>query len=383
MILRRKSEGFLILEDGTSFPAEEFWGHDPKIGEAVFNTSHSGYQEILTDPSYREQIMVFTAPHIGNVGVNDEDMESGKVQVTGAIVRSLSPRPSSWRSQKSLPEWMDQADRPMLTGVDTRSVTFHLREAGAMRAGMFPSDVDQKDALDQVLASPSMEGADLATTAGCSQPYDFTEKDVLNRFRPTDKISSDLRVAVLDLGVKRAILEELARRGCQVRVLPALTPFEQIRDGGFHGVLISNGPGDPAAAKEPVKTVTAILEWAKSSSTPIFGICMGHQLLSLAAGMETFKLRFGHRGSNHPVRRESDKQVEITSQNHGFAVKPEGLADDFEISHINLNDKTVEGLVHKENPIFSIQYHPEASPGPLDGLNYFDRFLQNMQQFKG
>jgi carbamoyl-phosphate synthase small subunit len=379
-----------MLEDGSRFDGDAFHAHGraggaapgvgEALGEAVFNTSHSGYQEILTDPSYLGQIMVFTAPHIGNVGTNDDDLESERVQAAGAVVRALSPRPSSWRSRTALAERMERDGVPLLSGVDTRAVTLHLRGRGAMRAGLFSASIDERDALYRVRMSRSMAGADLATAAGSGPRRELGPDDAApgGRFRPPGVRGDGLRVAVLDYGVKRSILDELLRRGCRVSVLPAATPAAEVTAGGFDGVVLSNGPGDPAATEVPLATVRALLPWSIAGARPLFGICLGHQLLALAAGMETFKLPFGHRGANHPVRREADRVVEITSQNHGFAVKPERLAPGFVLTHVNLNDGTVEGLAHRDAPVFSIQYHPEASPGPLDGLGYFDRFVQLM-----
>jgi carbamoyl-phosphate synthase small subunit len=366
-----------LFEDGVRFDGDYFYGDTAALGEAVFNTSHSGYQEILTDPSYCRQIMVFTAPHIGNVGVNSEDMESARIQVPAAVLRILPASPSNWRATESLPEWLKEAKIPLLAGVNTRAVTMHLRMAGAKRAGVFPADEPEDAALAQVLASPAMVGADLASEVTCSHPYRFDADTMDPMWHPALAGGAGLKVAVLDFGVKLNILRELTRRGCEVTVLPAKTAAYDIITGKFDGVLVSNGPGDPQAVAYGVKTVGAII-----GKLPLFGICLGHQLLSLAAGFKTFKLPFGHRGANHPVRREADQVVEITSQNHGFAVQADEAVSDWEITHINLNDHTVEGLAHKSLPAFSIQYHPEASPGPHDGLGYFDRFIKEMQHAK-
>lgn len=369
-----KRGGYLLLEDGALFKGDWFLGDRPAFGEAVFNTSHSGYQEILTDPSYRRQIMVFTAPHIGNVGVNEEDQESNLVQTAGALFRHLTTEPSSWRSRESLPGWLSRAGIPFLAGADTRQATLHLRTAGAMRAGLFPAEERPAAALEQVRACPGMAGADLASQVTCQEAYAFTSAGLSERWHPSLASGRGLRVAVLDFGVKRGILRELARRGCEVDVLPAATPAAEILAGGYRGVLLSNGPGDPEAVGCGVECAAALL-----GALPIFGICLGHQLLALAAGMRTFKLPFGHRGANHPVRREADGAVEITCQNHGFAVAGERLPPGWRISHVNLNDGTVEGLAHEELPVFSIQYHPEASPGPREGQCYFETFIRAMR----
>jgi carbamoyl-phosphate synthase small subunit len=372
--------GYLLLEDGTRFEGEALSGPTPALGEAVFNTSHSGYQEILTDPSYHRQLMVFTVPHVGNVGINDEDDESGGVQAAGAVIRSLPPRPSNWRASGELAPWLAQAGRPLLVGADTRAITLHLRSRGAMRAGVFAAEVPQDRALSQVQASPAMSGADLPREVTCAEPWRFDPAGLSPEWHPPLAQGGGPRVVVLDFGVKRNILRELARRGCEVTVLPASTTAEQVLALSPHGVLASNGPGDPAAVGYGVQTLQGLL----SAGLPLYGICLGHQLLCQAAGAQTFKLPFGHRGANHPVRREADGVVEITSQNHGFAVRPEGLGADWRVTHINLNDHTVEGIEHRSLPLFSLQYHPEASPGPHDALaREFDRFVSEMSRAQG
>ncbi len=373
----RLKGGYLLFEDGERFSGETFYGSAPVFGEAVFNTSHSGYQEILTDPSYCRQIMVFTTPHIGNVGVNNEDVESAKVQAAGAVVRNLSPKPRNWRAEMDLLSWLDNAGIPLLVGANTRAITLHIRKQGAMRAGLFPANISVVKAIEQVKSSPDMIGADLASEVTCKVSYIFSSLSLDSRWVPRQEDGNGLRVAVLDFGVKRNILRELVRRGCEVTALPADTPAEDLIEARFNGVLISNGPGDPAAVTYGIKTVRSLI-----GKLPMFGICLGHQLLALAAGLKTFKLPFGHRGANHPVRRIADGAVEITSQNHGFAVKSKDIKGKWRITHTNLNDSTVEGLEHVEYPIFSVQYHPEASPGPHDSLNYFDRFVQEMMDAK-
>ncbi|RJP76391.1 MAG: carbamoyl-phosphate synthase small subunit [Candidatus Zixiibacteriota bacterium] len=366
--------GYLLLEDGAVFPGEALYGPVSALGEAVFNTSHSGYQEILTDPSYLHQVMVFTAVHIGNVGVNAADMESPGVQAAGAVVRNLSPRPRNWRAEGDLVSFLEASGVPLLAGVDTRAVTLHLRQRGAMRCGIFAGDTPRDEALARVLASPDMAGADLASQAACDSAYTYDPSALDPLWHPLDDSGQGLRVAVLDCGVKRNILRQLASRGCEITVLPAATQAGTILAGGYHGVLASNGPGDPAAVPYAVETIQGLI-----GKLPFFGICLGHQLLALAAGLETYKLPFGHRGANHPVRREADGVVEITSQNHGFAVRPDGLGGEWRITHVNLNDGTVEGLEHAALPAFSVQYHPEASPGPHEAFTYFDRFIREMR----
>jgi len=376
--LKNSREGYLLLEDGKKFRGYSFLGSQPCLGEAVFNTSHTGYQEILTDPSYSRQIIVFTAPHIGNVGVNSEDNESDRIHATGAVVRSIAPAPRSWRSEGDLPSWLAESNVPLLSGVDTRSITLHLRERGAMRAGIFPVEKPVSDAMELVKSSASMTGSDLATEVSCNKPYSFPASDVNSKWNPVLKSGEGLRTAVIDFGVKRNILRELACRGCEVTVLPAEITAEEIKGSDYDGVLISNGPGDPAAVLKGIETISELLR----GNIPLFGICLGHQLLALAAGLKTFKLRFGHRGANHPVKMLGDGIIEISSQNHGFAVDPDGLRDEWQITHLNLNDGTVEGLEHSQKPFFSIQYHPEASPGPHEGRTYFDRFIREMRHAK-
>ncbi len=375
--MNNQSSGYLLLEDGTRFNGHRFIGKSYSLGEAVFNTSHSGYQEILSDPSYSKQLMVFTTPHIGNVGVNEDDIESDKVHVAGLAVKSLSLIPRNYRSEQDLQSWLSNHNTPILIGANTRAITLHLRDRGAMRAGIFPDSTSERDAIELVHRSPEMNNLDLAKVVGCQDSYEVSDSICSNRWHLPDPNGSGLHIAVLDFGVKRNILRELKIRSCDVTVLPGNTTSTELLKGKFDGVLLSNGPGDPSAVTYGVNTIQALI-----GNIPMFGICLGHQLLALAAGIETYKLPFGHRGSNHPVLRESDKAVEITSQNHGFAVLSNNIPEEWRITHINLNDNSVEGLEHKHLPIFSIQYHPEASPGPHDGLDYFDRFIAEMRRAK-
>jgi len=372
---KQTDSSFLQLEDGTIFHGTTPFGGTKCLGEVVFNTSHTGYQEILTDPSYFRQIVVFTAPHIGNVGINGEDYESDKVQVAGVVVRSLVNKPRNWRAEGDLGSWLKKAGVPLITGVDTRAVTLHIREHGAMRAGIFSGQTAESEALKLVKELPKMAGSDLATEVSCSARFAFSTDELSERWHPALENGKGLHVAVLDFGVKQSILRELVRRGCEVTVLPATTEAKKIIAGGYDGVLVSNGPGDPAAVKMGIETLKSLLV----SKMPMFGICLGHQLIALAAGLKTFKLPFGHRGANHPVQRLKDKTVEISSQNHGFAVQSEGIGKDWCVTHLNLNDGTVEGLEHQTQSIFTIQYHPEANPGPHDGQFYFDRFISEMR----
>jgi carbamoyl-phosphate synthase small subunit len=370
--------GYLILEDGATFAAESLLGDRPALGEAVFNTSHTGYQEIITDPSYFRQLIVFTAPHIGNVGVNAQDVESEHTRAAGVIIKSLSPQSRSWRAEQDFTDWLTGEGIPALVGANTRAITLHLRDRGAMRAGIFDGSIDRAEALEQVKASESMLGADLARQVTRDSRATYEPGSTDRAWHPIGGKGRGLHVAILDFGVKMNIVRELTSRGCTVTVLPAGTAADDILADPFDGLLVSNGPGDPASVSYGIETVRRLLD----TPMPMFGICLGHQLLALAAGGRTFKLPFGHRGANHPVRRESDGAIEISSQNHGFAVHPEGLGADWRITHVNLNDRTVEGLRHASRPVFSIQYHPEASPGPHEGHTYFDLFIEEMLRAK-
>ncbi len=377
MTSRSQRSGYALFEDGSRFDGDQFIGPSGVCGEAVFNTSHSGYQEVLSDPSYHRQVVVFTAPHIGNVGVNTEDMESSQIQAAGAIVRDLASKPRNWRAERSLQDWTEENGVPLLVGADTRAITVHIRTHGAMRVGLFEASVDVHEAMDVVRESPSMLGANLVSEVSCQKLFPFAPEGLNEEWYPPVKTGEGLTVGVIDYGVKTNILRELYRRGCRVEVLPGSSSADEILDRGYDGVLLSNGPGDPDSLDFAVETARALL-----TNLPIFGICLGHQILARAAGLRTFKLPFGHRGANHPVRRESDKTVEITSQNHGFAVDADGVTEPWRITHINLNDGTVEGLAHDNLPVFSIQYHPEASPGPREGLTYFDEFIRLIHNAK-
>ncbi len=378
MKLPARNGGYLLLEDGAKFQGDLFLGNTPAFGEAVFNTSHTGYQEIITDPSYHRQLITFTAVHIGNVGVNSDDTESANQRAAGVIIKSLPTRSRSWRAESDLDDWLTEENIPMLAGADTRGITRHLRQRGAMRAGLFPDNVELDDALNRVRSSEPMIDSDLAKEVMTDTPFEFSPSPSDKQWRQPTDTGKNLRVAVLDFGVKTSILRELARRGCRVTVLPAVTDAEQIMSAGYHGLLLSNGPGDPAAVTYGIETVRQLLP----TGLPLFGICLGHQILSLAAGGATFKLSFGHRGANHPVRCETDQTIEITSQNHGFAVAPEALPSDIKVTHINLNDQTIEGIRHRKYPAFSIQYHPEAGPGPHEGTACFDQFIEEMHRAK-
>jgi carbamoyl-phosphate synthase small subunit len=361
--------GYLLLEDGRAFPGDMIGAPAIAFGEAVFNTSMSGYQEVLTDPSYAGQIVTMTYPLIGNYGVTAEDAESRAVQVAGFIVREASRTYSNWRATGSLQDYLRGAGIVALDGVDTRALTRHLRSAGAMRAAIAGADVDRDDLLQQVLQQPHMEGLDLTCGVSTVESYDVA---------PVGE--AKFRVLAYDFGVKRHSLDLLAERGCAITVLPATTPAAEILDRDFDGFFVSNGPGDPEAVGHALDTIRGLGE----RGVPVFGICLGHQLIARAFGGITYKLLYGHRAGNHPVRRMSDGAIEITAQNHGFAVRRGSTPDAVEgapslrVTHVNLNDQTMEGLEHRELPVFSVQYHPEAAPGPHDSRYLFDRFTAAM-----
>jgi carbamoyl-phosphate synthase small subunit len=372
----------LALEDGTVFTGTAFGAEGETFGEAVFNTGMTGYQEVLTDPSYAGQIVTMTYPHQGNYGMNDEDPESWRVQVAGFAVREASRRASNWRAQTTLGEALAGSGIVGIEEIDTRVLTRRLRTHGAMRAAVSTVDLDPASLLERVRATPGMAGADLARTVSTTAPY---EAATLVGPAATDR-GRVFRVAALDLGMKRNILRLLARHGLEVTVFPAETPAATIAHGGFDGVFVSNGPGDPAATAYGVAAVRELL-----GKAPIFGICLGNQLLGLALGGRTYKMPFGHRGVNQPVRDEATGMIEITSHNHGFAVDPtawvrdgDGLAQtDYgrvHLSHWNLNDGTLEGMRCRDVPAFSVQYHPEAAPGPHDSRYLFDEFRTMLEQ---
>lgn len=365
-------KALLALEDGLVLEGESFGAEGETYGEMVFNTSLSGYQEILTDPSYKGQIVAMTYPHIGNYGVNEDDEESGRPWVEGFVIKELSPVVSNFRSRMTLDEYLKKHGIVGIQGVDTRRLTKHLRDRGAMKGGISTTELNPQALVKKVQNSPGLVGLDLVKAVTCKTPYDFDET-LLPGYEWPEKISSRSKryfVVCVDGGIKRNILRKLNQHGFRVKVVPAWAGAQEILSEKPDGVFLSNGPGDPAAVTYLIETVRELI-----GRVPIFGICLGHQILGHALGGKTFKLKFGHRGGNHPVMDLFTKKIEITSQNHGFAVDMNSLPkDEIELTHLNLNDKTLEGFRHKKHPVFSVQYHPENSPGPHDSDYLFERF---------
>jgi carbamoyl-phosphate synthase small subunit len=358
-------DAILVLEDGTIFKGKSFGAGGERFGEVVFNTSMSGYQEIITDPSYKGQIVAMTYPLIGNYGVNPEDAEAVKPFVEGFVVREYSKLASNWRKDTSLGEYLKENNILGLEGIDTRALTLHIRQGGAMKAVLSTEDLDEKSLVQRAKDSLGLIGRDLVKEVTSNKKY--VCKQVKH---------SHCKVVVLDCGVKYNILRKLIENGCEVVVVPAHTPAVEILKIKPDGVLLSNGPGDPAALDYVVRTTRTLL-----GKIPIFGICLGHQMLGLALGGATYKLKFGHHGANHPVKDLKTGRVSITVQNHGFCVDIDSLdKKDIEITHMNLNDQTLEGMRHKRLPMFSVQFHPEASPGPHDASYLFKEFIEMMKK---
>ncbi|MEB3339114.1 MAG: glutamine-hydrolyzing carbamoyl-phosphate synthase small subunit [Leptolyngbyaceae bacterium] len=371
----------LILADGTSYPGWSFGAPGTTIGEVVFNTGMTGYQEVLTDPSYCGQIVTFTYPELGNTGVNPEDEESQRPHIRGAIARNVTHQPSNWRSTQSLSDYLKQHNIPGIYGIDTRALTRKIRSLGAMNGALSTEILDPSELLERLQKAPSMAGLNLVREVTTSTTYEWSDPTVAAwEFSPTIPTpgGEPFTVVAIDFGIKRNSLRRLASYGCRVIVVPADTSPDDILKHNPDGIFLSNGPGDPSAVTEGIATAKALL----TSQKPVFGICMGHQILGLSLGAETFKLKFGHRGLNQPAGLR--QKVEITSQNHGFAIDPDSLPTaEVEITHLNLNDQTVAGLRHKSLPLFSVQYHPEASPGPHDADYLFEKFVEAMRQSKG
>ena len=391
----------LVLEDGSVYEGWSFGAIGTTMGEAVFNTGMTGYQEVMTDPSYCGQMVTFTYPELGNTGVNPEDEESSRPYVSGVIAKNVCDRPSNWRSTQSLGDYLKQHGIPGIYGIDTRSLTRKLRSAGAMNGVISSEVLDPEELVRQMQTLPSMEGLNLVKEVSTDKTYEWTEatgsdwafSSGVSGGAPHSNeggVSGDsgdsgdsqanaepLTVVALDFGIKRNILRRLASYGCRVIVVPADTPAAEILAHKPDGIFLSNGPGDPAAVTNAPEITRALLE----SELPTFGICMGHQILGLSLGAETFKLKFGHRGLNQPCG--LSEQVEITSQNHGFALTADSIDEQqVEVTHLNLNDQTVAGIRHKRLPVFSVQYHPEASPGPHDADYLFANFVESMRDRK-
>jgi carbamoyl-phosphate synthase small subunit len=355
----------LMLEDGRSFRGRAWGAAGEVCGEMVFNTSMSGYQEVLTDPSYAGQIVCMTYPLIGNYGVTREDAESARPWVEGFVVREASRVSSNWRAEETLDAYLKRWNIPAIEQVDTRALVRHIRDKGAMRACLSTVDLDEASLLEKARNSPAMENRELASVVTCSEPYEFAAVG-----------AEKFHVVCYDFGVKTNSLRELAAAGCRVTVVPAETPASEVLKMKPDGIFLSNGPGDPASMTAVLEEVRRVAE----SGVPTFGICFGHQLLGRAFGGTTYKLPFGHRGGNQPVKDLLKGSVEITAHNHGFAVAAESLPREVEVTHINLNDNCVEGMRHKTLPVFSVQYHPEAAPGPHDAEHHFQRFIQLMER---
>jgi carbamoyl-phosphate synthase small subunit len=355
----------LVLEDGRIFEGTSFGVPGERYGEVVFNTGMTGYQEVLTDPSYEGQIVVMTYPLIGNYGINEKDSESRSIWLEGFVINELCRKPSNWRSEKDLDSFLKEYNIMGIEGIDTRALTKHIREAGAMKAVISTIDQDIQSLIEKVKVSPDLIGRDLVREVTCEKPYIMAEK-------------GDIHVVVLDYGLKYSILEQLINVGCRITIVPAYTTAGDVMKLRPDGVLLSNGPGDPAAVTYAVDTVRDLLD---IGTLPIFGICLGHQLIGLALGGNTYKLKFGHHGENHPVKDMITGKIDITVQNHGFCVDIASLdKETIEITHMNLNDNTLEGMRHRELPLFSVQFHPEAGPGPHDARHLFGRFVDLMKK---
>jgi len=369
----------LALADGRIFEGKSFGATGEATGEVVFNTAMSGYQEVLTDPSYKGQMVTMTYPQIGNTGVNSEDVESAQLYLSGFIVKEYHECYSNWRSTMSLGAYMQENGVVGIQGIDTRALTRHLRDKGAQNGIISTTDFDVHSLVQKVRAVPSMVGLDLASGVSCAKPYHWTEGlwKLGEGYTHTDSTNLRYKVVAYDFGIKFNILRCLVSAGCDVTVVPATFPAEEALAMGPDGIFLSNGPGDPEPMTEVIENIRKFI-----GKIPIFGICLGHQLLGLALGGQTIKLKFGNHGSNLPVMDLATRKVEITAQNHGFSVDIVSLSNCCELAHENLNDQTVEGMRHHELPIFSVQHHPEASPGPHDSLYLFDRFVEMMEHYK-
>ena len=375
MIASSRNSALLVLADGTVLEGEAFGHRGEAMGEVVFNTGMTGYQEVLTDPSYSGQLVTFTYPELGNTGVNLDDQESSRPHARGVIARQLSPTPSSWRCQQSLQTWLEEKRVVGISGVDTRALVRHLREVGAMNGVISSDGSTPKQLMELLQQAPSMEGLNLADQVSTKDPYNWRSTCAVGFDQRLKRhIDSPYRVVAIDFGIKRAILDRLVAHGCEVTVLPASSDLATVLSSQPEGVFLSNGPGDPAAVTGGIALVKDLLN---KVDIPLFGICLGHQIIGLAMGGRTFKLAYGHRGLNHPCG--TTGQVEITSQNHGFALDASSLSQvSVVVTHLNLNDRTVAAIAHRDRPVFGVQYHPEASPGPHDADHHFAHFVELM-----
>ena len=368
------NQAILALEDGTVFEGKSFGAQKDRLGEVVFNTAITGYQEIFTDPSYAGQIVVLTNPEIGNYGANQDDQEASHPYIEGLVVREFSSIASNWRSEENAEQFLADNDVPVAAEIDTRALVRHLRTRGVMRGILAVNGGDSKDLIERARQSPSMAGLDLATRVSTKSSY--TWQKPVSACSPSETVGNAVdpwcHVVAYDYGIKRNILRRLIHVGARVTVVPALTSSEDVLALEPDGIFLSNGPGDPEPLQYQAQQVRNLI-----GKKPIFGICLGHQILGVALGGKTYKLKFGHRGANHPVLNQVTQKVEITSHNHGFAVDPDSLnANEVEFTHLNLNDQTLEGFRHRSEPVFCVQYHPEAAPGPHDSLYLFDDFMK-------
>lgn len=374
-----RTAALLALEDGTVFHGESIGAVGQSVGEVVFNTAMTGYQEILTDPSYCRQIVTLTYPHIGNVGVNKDDEESDEIYCSGLIIRELSPVVSSWRAEAALDKYLERHNVVGLAGIDTRKLTRLLREKGAQKGCIVAGDnIDVNAAIEAARGFAGLKGMDLAKEVSTKSPYEWTETTWQLDGQPR-QAEQRFHVVAYDFGAKKNILRMLVERGCKLTVVPAQTPAEDVLAMNPDGVFLSNGPGDPEPCDYAIKSIQTFLD----KELPVFGICLGHQLLGLACGAKTEKMKFGHHGANHPVQEMLAGLVMITSQNHSFAVDEKTLPDDLETTHRSLFDGTLQGIHHKTKPAFSFQGHPEASPGPQDAAPLFDHFIDLLEQATG
>jgi carbamoyl-phosphate synthase small subunit len=367
----------LVLADGTVLRGLACGARGTALGEVVFNTGMTGYQEVITDPSYEGQLVTFTYPELGNTGVNGEDQESSRPHARGVIARQMAPTSSSWRSEEDLERWLQRHGVVGIRGVDTRALVRHLREGGAINGGISSDGTTPAELLAKVRSAPAMTGLNLAATVSTREPYRWTSLCAAGfDVRLLPQPDRPYKVVAIDFGIKRAILDRLVAHGCEVTVLPADATLEQVLEHRPEGVFLSNGPGDPAAVEHGIALARDLLA---QKDLPVFGICLGHQILGLALGGRTFKLAYGHHGLNHPCG--SPGEVEITSQNHGFSIDPDSLpAERVTVTHHNLNDRTVAALAVRDQPVFGVQYHPEASPGPHDADHHFGRFVKLMAE---